>query len=100
MSSPRSRWSAFSGRTWAAIVGVTITAQLLGHSVLNHLLAVMSPGLISLLLLLEVPGAALLAGVFLDQTPPLGVYVGLVLILSGLVVVVLRRPPPDVVLAE
>lgn len=91
---------SFSGRTWAAIIGVTITAQLLGHSVLNHLLAVMSPGVISLLLLLEVPGAALLAGIFLGQTPPLGVYAGLALILSGLVVVVLRRPQPDVVLAE
>jgi len=90
----------FSGRTWLAIVGVTICAQLLGHSVLNHLLAVMSPGLISLLLLLEVPGAALLAGVFLDQTPPVGVYAGLALILVGLVVVVVRRPPPEAVLAD
>ncbi|MET0820938.1 MAG: DMT family transporter [Aeromicrobium sp.] len=90
----------FSGRTWLAIVGVTICAQLLGHSVLNHLLAVMSPGLISLLLLLEVPGAAILAGIFLDQTPLVGVYVGLALILAGLVVVVLRRPPPAPVLAD
>ncbi len=75
----------FSRNTWLAIVGVTICAQLLGHSVLNHLLAVMSPALISLLLLLEVPGAAILAGIFLDQTPPVGVYVGLALILGGLV---------------
>jgi drug/metabolite transporter (DMT)-like permease len=90
----------FSGRTWLAIIGVTICAQLLGHSVLNHLLAVMSPGLISLLLLLEVPGAAILAGIFLDQTPPVGVYAGLALILAGLVVVVLRRPPPAEVLAN
>jgi drug/metabolite transporter (DMT)-like permease len=90
----------FSGGTWLAIIGVTICAQLLGHSVLNHLLAVMSPGLISLLLLLEVPGAALLAGIFLDQTPPVGVYVGLALILAGLVLVVVRRPPPEPTLAD
>jgi drug/metabolite transporter (DMT)-like permease len=90
----------FSGRTWLAIVGVTICAQLLGHSVLNHLLAVMSPGLISLMLLLEVPGAAILAGVFLDQTPSTGVYVGLALILGGLALVVLRRPPPEPVVAD
>ena len=90
----------FSGHTWLAIVGVTICAQLLGHSVLNHLLAVMSPGLISLLLLFEVPGAAILAGVFLDQTPPVGVYAGLALILAGLVVVVVRRPPPTEVLPD
>jgi drug/metabolite transporter (DMT)-like permease len=90
----------FSGRTWLAIVGVTICAQLLGHSVLNHLLAVMSPGLISLLLLLEVPGAAILAGIFLDQTPPAGVYAGLALILAGLVLVVLRRPPSAPAIAD
>lgn len=90
----------FSARTWLAIIGVTICAQLLGHSVLNHLLAVMSPGLLSLLLLIEVPGAAILAGIFLDQTPPAGVYVGLALILAGLVVVVARRPPPEPVLAD
>ena len=80
--------------------GSHVSAQLLGHSLLNHLLAVMSPSLISLLLLLEVPGAALLAGIFLDQTPPFGVYVGLALILTGLVVVVTRRPPPEPVLAD
>jgi drug/metabolite transporter (DMT)-like permease len=90
----------FSGRTWLAIVGVTICAQLLGHSIMNHLLAVMSPGLISLLLLLEVPGAAILAGIFLDQTPPAGVYAGLALILGGLVVVVLRRPLPAPAVAD
>lgn len=90
----------FATNTWLAIIGVTICAQLLGHSVINHLLAVMSPGLISLLLLLEVPGAALLAGIFLDQTPPVGVYVGLGLILAGLVVVVSRRPAPEALVAD
>jgi len=92
--------AGFSTKTWLLIAAVTVCAQLLGHSLLNHLLAVMSPGLISLLLLLEVPGAALLAGIFLGQTPPLGVYMGLALILAGLAVVVLRRPAPAVVLAE
>lgn len=83
----------YEASTWWAILGVTVCAQLLGHSVFNHLLAVMSPTVISLALLLEVPGAAILAGVFLDQTPALGVYVGLGVILAGLAVVVLRRPP-------
>lgn len=92
--------AGFSAKTWLLIAAVTVSAQLLGHSLLNHLLAVMSPGVISLLLLLEVPGAALLAGIFLGQTPPFGVYVGLGLILSGLAVVVVRRPQAIVVLAE
>jgi drug/metabolite transporter (DMT)-like permease len=87
--------SGYDSSTWAALVGVTVCAQLLGHSVFNHLLAVMSPTVVSLVLLLEVPGAALLAGIFLDQTPPLGVYAGLVLIVTGLAIVVARgsRPP-------
>jgi drug/metabolite transporter (DMT)-like permease len=45
-------------------------------------------------LLLEVPGAALLAAVFLGQAPPWGVYAGLVLILVGLAVVVSARHTP------
>jgi drug/metabolite transporter (DMT)-like permease len=87
--------SGYDSSTWAALVGVTVCAQLLGHSVFNHLLAVMSPTVVSLVLLLEVPGAALLAGIFLDQTPPVGVYAGLVLIVTGLAIVVARgsRPP-------
>jgi drug/metabolite transporter (DMT)-like permease len=87
--------SGYDSSTWAALVGVTVCAQLLGHSVFNHLLAVISPTVVSLVLLLEVPGAALLAGIFLDQTPPPGVYVGLVLIVAGLAIVVARgaRPP-------
>lgn len=88
--------TGFSTNTWIAIIAVTLFAQLLGHSVFNHLLSVMSPSTISLLLLLEVPGAALLAGVFLGQTPAAGVYAGLALILAGLGVVVLRRPVAEV----
>ncbi|MDO9380640.1 MAG: DMT family transporter [Nocardioidaceae bacterium] len=83
----------FGASTWAGILAVTVCAQLLGHSVFNHLLAVMSPQVVSLVLLLEVPGAALLAAAFLGQAPPAGVWAGLVLILAGLVVVISRRPP-------
>lgn len=79
--------------SWLGLVAVTGCAQLLGHSVFNHLLATMSPTVISLLILLEVPGAALLAAAFLGQSPPLGVYAGLLLILAGLAVVVTSRRP-------
>ena len=76
---------------WGLLVLVTATAQLMGHSVFNHLLAVMSPTLVSMLLLLEVPGAALLAAVFLGQAPPIAVYAGVGLICAGLVLVVRAR---------
>jgi len=85
----------YSATSWLGLFAVTGCAQLLGHSVFNHLLAVMSPTVVSLVILLEVPGAALLAAAFLGQSPPVGVYAGLVLILAGLVVVVAtRRPRP------
>lgn len=83
--------TGFDTRVWLLLAAVTVSAQLLGHSLLNHLLAVMSPTVISLLLLLEVPGAALLAAVFLGQAPGWGVYAGLALILVGLAVVVRSR---------
>lgn len=82
----------YEASTWVGLVAVTVSAQLLGHSIFNHLLATISPTVVSLTLLLEVPGAALLASVFLGQAPPLGVYAGLALILTGLVIVVLQQP--------
>lgn len=82
-------------RAWLLISAVTLTAQLLGHSLLNFLLAVIGSRVVAMLLLLEVPGAALLAGVFLHQSPAWGVYVGIVLILGGLAIVIGRRRTVD-----
>ncbi len=85
----------YEPQVWLLLAAVTLCAQLLGHSLFNHLLAVMSPTVISLVLLLEVPAAALLAAAFLGQAPPVGVYVGLLLVLAGLVVVVRARRVPS-----
>ena len=90
----RQSLSGYAGDDWLKLVAVAASAQLLGHSVFNHLLATMSPTVVSLVLLLEVPGAALLAAVFLGQAPPWGVYAGLALILVGLAVVVSARHTP------
>jgi drug/metabolite transporter (DMT)-like permease len=83
--------TGFPLRDWLLIIAVTLASQLLGHSVFNYLLATVSTTLVSLTILLEVPGAALLAGVLLGQTPPLTVYLGLALILCGLALVVSTR---------
>jgi drug/metabolite transporter (DMT)-like permease len=83
----------YDSSAWWRIVAVTVAAQLVGHSVVNHLLVRISPTVISLFFLLEVPGAALLASVFLGQSPPLGVYAGLTLVLAGLAIV-LAAPAP------
>jgi drug/metabolite transporter (DMT)-like permease len=91
----------FTGDDWVQLVALAVASQLLGHSVFNHLLATVSPTLVSMVILLEVPGAALLAGLFLGQTPPAGVYAGLVVLLCGLAVVTAARKevaaavPPD-----
>jgi drug/metabolite transporter (DMT)-like permease len=91
--------TGFPLRGWLLILAVTLAAQLCGHSVFNHLLATLSPTLVSMALLLEVPGAALLAAVLLGQAPPVAVYGGLVLICAGLGVVVSARRIPSALTA-
>ena len=81
----------FPPEAWWGIVGVTVSAQLFGHTIFNYLLATISPLVVSMMILVEIPGAALLAGFFLGQQLPPGTYAGLALILAGLAVVVLRQ---------
>jgi len=81
----------FDAAGWLGIAAITVCAQLVGHTAFNHLLATMSPLLVSMIILLEIPGAALLAAVFLHETLPAGTYAGLALILAGLAVVVLGQ---------
>ncbi|MCC3272018.1 DMT family transporter [Arthrobacter zhangbolii] len=78
----------FPPAAWLGILAVTLVAQILGHTVFNHLLAVISPLVVSMIILLEIPGAAILAAVFLHEQLPAGTYAGLALILAGLAVVV------------
>jgi drug/metabolite transporter (DMT)-like permease len=78
----------FDAAGWLGIIAITVCAQLVGHTAFNHLLATMSPLLVSMIILLEIPGAALLAAIFLNETLPAGTYAGLALILVGLAVVV------------
>jgi drug/metabolite transporter (DMT)-like permease len=86
----------YPAKQWGLLVLVTVTAQLMGHSVFNHLLATTSPMLVSLALLLEVPGASLLAAAFLGQVPPLGAVVGLLVILAGMTLVVVTNRAPGI----
>lgn len=73
---------------WGLLLLVTLTAQLLGHSVFNHLLATTSPMAVSLALLLEIPGASILAAVILGQQPPVLALLGLAVMLAGMALVV------------
>lgn len=83
--------TGFDAGGWLGILAITVCAQLVGHTAFNYLLATMSPLLVSMIILLEIPGAALLAAAFLHETLPAGTYAGLVLIMAGLAVVVLGQ---------
>lgn len=73
---------------WIGILALALCSQVLGHSALNHLLSSLGPLTVSTLILLEIPGAALLAALFLGQILPAGTVFGLAVILVGLFFVV------------
>jgi drug/metabolite transporter (DMT)-like permease len=81
--------TGYDGRTWVAILALVVGAQLLGHSMFNYALQHTTATTVSVLILLEVPGAALLAWVWLGQEPHRAALPGLAVLLSGVVVVVL-----------
>jgi drug/metabolite transporter (DMT)-like permease len=81
--------TGYDGRTWAAILALVVGAQLLGHSMFNYALQRTSATTVSVLILLEVPGAGLLAWLWLGQTPHAAALPGLAVLLGGVIVVVL-----------
>jgi len=83
--------AGYPANAWLKIVLVTICAQLLGHSLLNVVLRSTSPTMISLAILLEVPGAAIVAYVWLGQHPPLSAIPGLILLVGALALIVRSR---------
>lgn len=80
--------TGFSMQAWALILLLTLTAQLLGHSLMNRLLATVPATVISLTILLELPGAAIIAAIVLGQMPSLSLIPAMALILAGLVLVI------------
>ena len=81
---------SFSAKEWWILLGLILGAQLLGHSMFNSALKRVSPAVVSLIVFFEVPVSAVLAAWWLDQTPPVGIIPGIVLILIGCILVVTR----------
>ncbi len=81
--------TGYPATAWLALVGLTVGPQLLGHSLFNFSLRRVSATTISVLILLEVPGAALIAWAWLGQMPRRGAWPGLALLLAGVAIVVL-----------
>lgn len=84
----RTRMVGFDAGTWLAIVGLTIGAQLLGHSVFNRVLKTTSPTVVSISILFEIVGATVLAAIFLDETPRLVALPAAFVIVAGLILVI------------
>ncbi|SCX38031.1 Threonine/homoserine efflux transporter RhtA [Klenkia marina] len=89
--------TGFSARDWWLIAGITVVAQLLGHTLFNLVLSTVGPTVVGLAILLEVPGALLVALVLLQQLPPLLALPGMALVVVGVALVVRASRPPTVV---
>lgn len=86
------RLVGYDAETWAKLLALTVGAQLLGHTLFNVVLRTTSATVVSLVILLEVPGAAVIAAAWLGQVPPLAALPALVLLLTGIGLVVGSRP--------
>jgi drug/metabolite transporter (DMT)-like permease len=89
--------TGFSVRNWLLILAITVCAQILGHTVLNLVLSSVGPTVVSLAVLLEVPGALLVALVLLGQLPPLLALPGMAAVVAGVALVVRASRPQTLV---
>ncbi|MEV4713730.1 DMT family transporter [Micromonospora sp. NPDC049374] len=81
--------SGFDTGTWLAVLALVGGAQLLGHSMFSYALRRVPATTVSVLILLEAPGAALIGWAWLGQLPDPVTLPGLSLLLVGVAVVVL-----------
>lgn len=87
----------FEMKEWLILLGLIGGAQILGHSMFNAVLKRVSPAIVSLIVFFEVPVSTLLAMWWLDQTPSIALIPGIIVILTGCILVVLRTRPTEVV---
>lgn len=81
----------FAGMQWWYLVGLVIGAQFLGHTLFNMSLKRVSPVVVSLIVFFEVPVAATIAWFWLHQRPSAGTIPGIVGLLVGCAIFVLRN---------
>ncbi|MEI8222510.1 MAG: DMT family transporter [Actinomycetes bacterium] len=73
----------FSRGEWFLLGLLIIGAQFMGHTLFNLVLKRVSPVVVSLIVFFEVPVAAIVAWIWLKQSPSAGLYVGILGILIG-----------------
>jgi len=87
----------YAAADWARIVALTVLAQLIGHSLFNHVLRSTGATVVSLATLFTVPLSAIIAAIALAQTPPAAAIPALGLVLAGTALVITageRAPAP------
>jgi drug/metabolite transporter (DMT)-like permease len=92
--------AGFPATAWLAILAMTAGPQLLGHTMFNYALGRISATTVSVLILLEVPGAALISWLWLHQAPRTWEWPGLALLVAGVVVVVLGSRAPTLPISD
>ena len=89
----RQALAGYDGRTWLLLAATVAGPQLLGHTLVNRVLSTISPVIVSVAILFEIVGAALLAWVAFDEVPPASAVPAGLCIALGVVLVV--RASPD-----
>ncbi|HET7309688.1 MAG TPA: DMT family transporter [Mycobacteriales bacterium] len=87
----RQELAGYSANAWVKLAALTIGAQFLGHSLFNRVLRTTSPTVVALSILFEVPGASLIAALWLHQHPHAAAIPGLLLIIAGVGAVITTR---------
>jgi drug/metabolite transporter (DMT)-like permease len=87
--------AGYDAGTWGKLLALTVGAQLLGHSLFNVVLRTTKPTVVSMAILFEMPGAAVIAALWLQQYPPVAVLPASALLLAGIALVVRSEPQPD-----
>ena len=80
--------TGFSLQDWVLILALTLGAQLLGHTLINKVLATTSATVVSLAILFEMPGATIIAAIALGQFPPIGLIPAVALMFAGIIMVI------------
>jgi drug/metabolite transporter (DMT)-like permease len=91
----RSPLAGFPARDWLLIAAITVCAQLFGHTLLNLVLSSVGPTVVSLAVLLEVPGSLVVALVLLHQLPPLLALPGMAAVVAGVALVIRGSRPAE-----
>ena len=87
----------FVAKEWWVLLWLILGAQILGHTMFNLTLKRVSPAVVSMIVFFEVPVAAVLAKIFnIGKQPTFMIIPGVILILSGCILVVLRTRPGNV----